>query len=75
METIGLMWLEEQFREDTFIVYRVRSLSYPHSIALIKVSKNRYKIFKGEYDLKLGEIIMVYKLAKARMDDFNLYSS
>ena len=46
------MWLEEQFREDTFIVYRVRCLSYPNSIALIKISKNRYKIFKGEYELK-----------------------
>ena len=72
---IGLMWLEEQFREDHFIVYRVRCLSYPNSIALIKVSKNHYKVFKGEYDLKLGEIIMVYKLAKSRMDDLHRYSS
>ena len=71
---IGLMWLEEQFREDTFIVYRVRCLSYQNSIALIKVSKNRYKIFKGEYELKLGEVLMVHRLAKARMDDLCSYS-
>ncbi len=75
METIGIMWLEEQFREDYFVVYRVRCLSYPNSIALIKVSKNRYKIFKGEYELKLGEILMVHKLAKARMDDYGHHSS
>ncbi len=75
MKTIDLMWLEEQFREDYFIVFRVRCLSYPNSIALIKVSKNRYKIFKGEYELRLGEILMVHRLAKARMDDYDLYSS
>jgi hypothetical protein len=75
MKTVSLMWLEEQFREDYYIVYRVRSLSYPNSIALIKVSQDRYKIFHGEYDLTLGEIIRIYKLAKARMDDYNNYSS
>lgn len=75
MEPLNLIWPEEQFKEDYFIVYRVRSLSYHNSIALIKISKNRYKIFKGEYELKLGEIIMLYKLAKRLMDDFRRYSS
>ena len=72
---IGLMWLEEQFREDDFIVFRVRCLSYPNSIALIKISKDSYKVFHGEYDLKLSEVLMVHKLAKARMNDLDGYSS
>ena len=72
---IGLMWLEEQFREDDFIVFRVRCLSYPNSIAIVKISRDTYKVFHGEYDLKLGEVLMVHKLAKARMDALDDYSS
>lgn len=75
METIRLMWPEEQFRENDLIVYRVRSLSYPTSIALIKISPYDYQVFSGGYDLKLGEIIAVHKLAKNLMDDYFRYSS
>lgn len=75
MKTVSLMWSEKQFREDEYIVFGVRSLSYPHYIAFIKVSEDGYKIFHGEDDLTLGEIIRIYKLAKARLDDYGDYSS
>ena len=75
MEMIRLMWPEEQFRENDLIVYRVRCLSYPNSIALIKISPHDYQVFKGDYDLKLGEIITVYRIAKNLMDDYFRYSS
>jgi hypothetical protein len=75
METIRLMWPEEQFRENDLIIYRCRSLSYPNSIALIKISPHDYQVFMGEYDLKIGEIIRVHKLAKDLMDDYFRYSS
>lgn len=75
MEKIGYIWAEKQFTEGNFIVYRVRSLSYPSSIALIKISPHDYQIFKGDYDLKLGEIVTVYRIAKNLMDDYFRYSS
>lgn len=69
------IWPEEQFREDDFIVFRVRSLSYPHSIALIQISPHDYTVFKGEYSLRLSEVIAVYKLANRLMCDYFHYSS
>ena len=75
METIGYIWTEEHFKEGNNTIYKVRSLSYPHIIALIQVNPHKYTVYMGEYKLKLGEIIMVYKLAKACLDDYNRYSS
>ncbi len=75
MNKIGYIWTEEQFREGSNIVYRVRSLSYPHSIALIRITPHDYEIFKGEYSLKLSEELILYKLAKSLMDDYFRYSS
>ncbi len=69
------IWPEEQFREDDFIVFRIRSLSYPHSIALIKISPHDYTVFMGEYSLRLGEIIAVHRLANRLMGDYFRYSS
>ena len=72
---IGYISTEEQFREGSNIIYRVRSLSYPHSIALIKITPHDYEIYKGEYSLKIGEELILYKLAKSLMDDYFRYSS
>lgn len=69
------IWPEEQFREDDFIVFRVRSLSYPHSVALIKIGPHDYTVFNGEYSLRLGEILAVHKLANRLMGDYFRYSS
>lgn len=69
------IWPEEQFRESDFIVFRVRSLSYSNSIALIKISPYEYEIYMGEYSLRLGEIISVHKLANRLMGDYFRYSS
>ena len=75
MDKVGYIWPEEQFREDDFIIFRVRSLSYPHSIALIKISPHDYTVYKGEYFLRLGEILAVHKLANRLMGDYFRYSS
>lgn len=75
MDKLGYIWPEEQFREDDFIVFRVRSLSYPHSIALIKISPHDYVIYNGEYSLKFGEVIAIHKLANHLMGDYFHYSS
>ena len=72
---IGYIWTEEHFKEGSKIIYSVRSLSYPHSIALIVITTNEYEIFKGEYSLKLGEELILYRLAKKLMDDYLRYSS
>jgi hypothetical protein len=71
---IGYIWTEEQFSEDNHIVYRVRSLSYPTSIALIKISTTEYKVFKGEHLLKLAEELMLFKIAEALLDDYRFKS-
>lgn len=68
MNKIGYIWTEEHFREGSKIIYRVRSLSYPNSIALIVITPHDYEIFKGE------ELIL-YKIAKSLMDDYFRYSS
>jgi len=70
----GYIWTEEQFTEDNHIVYRVRSLNYPSSIALIKVSATEYKIFKGEHQLKLAEELMLFKIGEALLDDYRFKS-
>lgn len=75
MNKVGYIWPEEQFREDDFIVFRARSLSYPHSIALIKISPHDYIVYKGEYSLKIGEMLAVHKLANRLMGDYFRYSS
>lgn len=75
MNKIGYIWTEEHFREGSIIIYRVRSLSYPHSIALIKITPHDYEIFRGEYSLKMSEELILYKLAKSLMDDYFRYSS
>jgi hypothetical protein len=71
---IGYIWTEEQFSEDNHIVYRVRSLGYPTSIALIKISATEYKIFKGDQSLKLAEELMLFKVAEALLDDYRFKS-
>lgn len=71
---IGYIWTEEQFSEDNHIVYRVRSLNYPSSIALIKVSANEYKVYKSEHQLKLTEELMLFKIAEALLDDYRFKS-
>ena len=71
---IGYIWTEEQFIEDNHIVYRVRSLSYPSSIALIKVSATEYKIYKSEHQLKLAEELMLFKIAEALLDEYRFKS-
>lgn len=75
MNGIGYIWTEEHFREGSKIIYRVRSLSYPNSIALIVITPNDYEIFKGEYSLKLGEELTLYKIARSLLDNYRLYSS
>lgn len=75
MDKIGYIWPEEQFREDRFIVFRVRSLLYPQSIAFIKISQHEYTVYNGEYNLRLGEIIAIHKLANSLMGDYSHYSS
>lgn len=72
---IGYIWTEKHFREGSNIIYKVRSLSYPNVIALIRVNPQEYTVYMGEYDLKLQEILMVHKLGKALLDDFIRYSS
>ncbi|MFN8847153.1 MAG: hypothetical protein ACK5W9_09910 [Bdellovibrionales bacterium] len=67
---IGYIWTEEQFSEDNHIVYRVRSLNYPSSIALIKVNATEYKIYKSEHQLKLAEELMLFKIAEALLDEY-----
>lgn len=67
---IGYIWTEEQFTEDNHIVYRVRSLNYPSSIALIKVSATEFKIYKGEHPLKLAEELMLFKIAEALLEEY-----
>lgn len=71
---IGYIWTEEQFSEDNHIVYRVRSLNYLSSIALIKVNAAEYKIYKGEHQLKLAEELMLFKIAEALLDDYRFKS-
>ena len=71
---IGYIWSEEQFREDNHIVYRVRSLNYPNVIALIKVGPYEYTVYKGEYDLKFQEVLMLFKIGKKLADDYVRYS-
>jgi len=71
---IGYIWTEEQFSEDNHIVYRVRSLSYPTSIALIKISATEYKIYKGDQSLMLAEELMLFKIAEALLDDYRFKS-
>lgn len=71
---IGYIWTEEQFSEDNHIVYRVRSLNYPTSIALIKVSANEYKVYKSEHQLKLTEELMLFKIAEALLDEYRFKS-
>lgn len=71
---IGYIWTEEQFTEDNHIVYRVRSLNYSSSIALIKVSTTEYKIYKGEHQLKLAEELMLFKIAETLLDDYRFKS-
>ena len=71
---IGYLWTEEQFSEDNHIVYRVRSLNYPSSIALIKVNATEYKIYKGEHQLKLAEELMLFKFAEALLDEYRFKS-
>lgn len=71
---IGYIWTEEQFTEDNHIVFRVRSLNYPSSIALIKVSATEYKIYKGEYPLKLAEELMLFKIAETLIEDYRFKS-
>ena len=75
MDKVGYIWPEEQFREDDLIVFRVRSLSYPHSIALIKISPHDYVVYMGNYSLRLGEIVAVHKLANRLMGEYFRYSS
>ncbi|AGH96677.1 hypothetical protein A11Q_2461 [Pseudobdellovibrio exovorus JSS] len=75
MNRLEYIWPEEQFREDDFIVFRVRSLSYPYSIAFIKISPNDYTAYNGDYSLKDGEIIAIHKLANSLMDNYFPYSS
>jgi hypothetical protein len=70
----GYIWTEEQFSEDNHIVYRVRSLNYPTSIALIKVSATEYKVYKCEHPLKLAEELMLFKIAEALLDDYRFKS-
>lgn len=71
---IGYIWTEEQFTEDNHIVFRVRSLNYPSSIALIKVNATEYKIYKGEHQLKLAEELMLFRIAEALLDDYRFKS-
>jgi len=71
---IGYIWTEEQFTEDNHIVYRVRSLNYPSSIALIKVNATEYKIYKGDHQLKLGEELMLFKIAEALLEEYRFKS-
>lgn len=71
---IGYIWTEEQFTEDNHIVYRVRSLNYSSSIALIKVNATEYKIYKGEHQLKLAEELMLFKIAEALLDEYRFKS-
>jgi len=71
---IGYIWTEEQFTEVNHIVYKVRSLNYPSSIALIKVNATEYKIYKGGHQLKLAEELMLFKIAEALLDDYRFKS-
>jgi len=71
---IGYIWTEEQFTEDNHIVFRVRSLNYPSSIALIKVTASEYKIYKGEHQLKLAEELMLFKIAETLLDEYRFKS-
>ena len=72
---IRYIWTEEQFREGSNIIYRVRSLSYPNAICLILVNAHEYTVYMGEYELKIGEVLIVHKLGKSLLDDFIRYSS
>jgi len=69
------IWPEEQFRENGFIVFRIRSLTHPNSIALIQIGPHDYTVFKGEYFLRVSEVIAIYKLANRLMGDYFHYSS
>ncbi len=71
---LGYIWTEEQFTEDNQVVYRVRSLNYPTSIALIKVNATEYKIYKGEHQLKLAEELTLFKIAEALLDEYRFKS-
>ena len=65
------LWFEELFRLGTdIVIYKVRSLNYPENIAYVRISKNGYNVFKTHYELKLGEILKIYGMARIYHDCF-----
>lgn len=67
---IGYIWTEIHFKENDFIIYKVKSLNYPDYIAFIKIGPHDYEVFKTRDDLRLQEILLLYRLATVLQEDY-----
>lgn len=65
------LWFEEELKlKNDLVVYRIKSLNYPGIIAYVRITKSGYHVFKTQYELKLGELLKIYGMARVYHDCF-----